>query len=163
MPRRPSPPTELREALAAFPSRLGGLAAGTSPEALAAPPAPGEWSVVEVLAHLRSCADVWGDAMAAILAEDHPTIRAVSPRSHAAAARYATLRFSASLAGFSRQREHLVARLASLREDEWDRAATVVGAGAPLTRTVRDYADRLARHERGHLRQVQATLRSVSA
>ncbi len=39
-----------------------------------------EWPANEVLAHLRSCADVWGSCIATIIAEDRPTIRAINPR-----------------------------------------------------------------------------------
>jgi hypothetical protein len=40
----------------------------------------GEWSVNDILAHLRSCGDdLWGKYMATILAEDHPKIRAMNP------------------------------------------------------------------------------------
>src|SRR5712692_2610445 len=39
----------------------------------------GVWSVNDVLAHLRSCADMWGKYMAIIVAEDRPTIRAMNP------------------------------------------------------------------------------------
>ena len=42
-------------------------------------PIPRGWSATEILAHLRSCADVWGDCIAAILAEDRPTLRAINP------------------------------------------------------------------------------------
>jgi hypothetical protein len=34
----------------------------------------------------------------------------------------------------------------------------VTGAGAPLTKTVLDYADRLAKHERTHVKQVAAVV-----
>jgi len=37
------------------------------------------WSASDVLAHLRSCADVWGGYMMRILAEDRPTVHAVNP------------------------------------------------------------------------------------
>ena len=42
-------------------------------------PAHREWSANEVLAHLRACADARGEPIRTILAEDHPTFRAVNP------------------------------------------------------------------------------------
>ena len=33
------------------------------------------WSVNDILAHLRSCADVWGGSIEAMLAQDKPTLR----------------------------------------------------------------------------------------
>src|SRR5262245_49175028 len=51
----------------------GALTAGLVPELLHTAPAPHEWSAVDVLAHLRACADVWGNCIAEIIAHDHPT------------------------------------------------------------------------------------------
>jgi len=45
---------------------------------LYAAPARGEWSANEVLAHLRSCADMRGGCIQAILFEDVHTLRAVN-------------------------------------------------------------------------------------
>jgi hypothetical protein len=39
----------------------------------------------------------------------------------------------------------------------------VLGAGKPLESTVHSYADRLARHERTHWRQVAKTVRALPA
>ena len=33
------------------------------------------WSANEILAHLRSCADVWGDSIDDMLVKEHPKIR----------------------------------------------------------------------------------------
>ena len=44
-----------------------------------AAPSSREWSAVEVLSHLRSCADVWGGAITTILQRDASVLRAVNP------------------------------------------------------------------------------------
>lgn len=118
---------------------------------------------MEVLAHLRSCADVWGDGISTIVANDHPTIRAVSPTTWIRTTDYREIAFSVSLRAFTRRRAHLVAVLDGLRTADWSKSATVLGAGAPLEWTVHHYAERLARHERAHLRQVQKAVESVRA
>ena len=41
------------------PERLRGLTGDLTEAELHAAPEPGEWSVTEIAAHLRSCADVW--------------------------------------------------------------------------------------------------------
>jgi hypothetical protein len=66
--------------LAEMPTRLAALTADLSPEALQMRPTPEEWSANEVLAHLRACADVWGNYIRTIIVEDRPQFRAVSPR-----------------------------------------------------------------------------------
>lgn len=50
--------------LAETPERIAILTDGLSPAQLQTRPAPDEWSAVEVLAHLRACADVWGGYVA---------------------------------------------------------------------------------------------------
>jgi hypothetical protein len=77
--RRSLTPEQVLTALAATPERIAALAAGVPPAALHASPSDGEWSANGVLAHLRSCADVWGSCIEAMLAEDAPTLRAVNP------------------------------------------------------------------------------------
>jgi DinB superfamily len=152
---------QVRSILEETPDRLRVLTVGTSDALLHAPPVPGEWSVTEILAHLRACADMWGDAIDRIVATDHPTIRAVNPTSWIEHTDYRTLRFRPSLQAFSDQRARLLATLRSLPPEDWSRGATVVGGGAPIERTVHSYAARLARHERTHWKQVAATLRTL--
>lgn len=127
-----------------------------------ASPQPGVWSANEVLAHLRACADVWGSCISTILAEDHPTIRAVNPRTWIEQTDHVDLQFEPSLQAFAAQRAELVAVLEPLEPRDWSRAATITGAGRPLERTVLFYATWLTRHEQTHLKQIQAVMRTVS-
>ena len=126
--------------LQSTPSRLGVLTAGLTPEQLHAPPAPDEWSAVAVLAHMRACADVWGGCIQRILAEDHPTLRAINPRTWIKRTDYPDLAFQASLDAFAAQRRAQLAALEPLPPEGWQRGATVTGAGAALERTVHVYA-----------------------
>lgn len=125
------------------------------------PAAPGEWSLNDELAHLRSCSDIWGSYIATIVDEDHPTIRAMNPTTWIKQTSYPELQFGPSLRAFRRQRAGLVAVLRSLPRAGWTRSATVTGAGRPIDRTVMDYARRLANHERSHLKHMARILRSM--
>ena len=145
---------QLLALLAAAPQRIAAATADLSPAQLRAAPAPDEWSANDILAHLRSCADVWGDGIARILAEDEPTIRAVNPRTWIKQTDYPDLEFAPSLAVFAGQRAALLAVLEPLPPEAWARGATVKGAGRTLRRTVLSYADWLASHERSHLKQI---------
>jgi hypothetical protein len=122
---------------------------------LHAAPAPGEWSVNEVLAYLRACADMWGNSIAAIIDHDHPTLRAINPRTWINKTDYREQPFQRSLDAFTAQRADLLAVLEPLAPEGWARSATVTGAGKPLERTVRFYAQWLAEHERPHLKQIE--------
>ena len=80
MPGRSLTIEQILTILAETPPRIVALTTDLTPTQLHTSPNPDEWSANDVLAHLRSCADVWGDCIAVILSEDTPTIRAVNPR-----------------------------------------------------------------------------------
>ena len=104
---------------------------------------------------------MWGNCIATIIAEDTPTIRAVNPRTWIKKTDYLELEFRPSLRSFTTQRADLLAVLKPLPHEGWSRAATVTGAGKPLVRTVLSYADRLARHERPHVKQIERIVNTV--
>ena len=143
------------------PERLSGLTGDLTEAKLRAAPEPAEWSVTEIAAHLRSCADVWGQAIETIAVTDHPTIRAVSPTTWIQSTDYRELAFASSFQAFTKQRDQLLDLLGQLPDQGWSRSATVLGGGRPLELTVHSYADRLARHERTHWRQVAKTVRAL--
>ena len=141
--------------LAATPQRLTTLTAGLAPGQLHTRPSADEWSVNDVLAHLRACADVWGACMEAMVAEDMPTLRAINPLTWIKKTDYLELAFGPSLRSFAEQRAGLLAVLEPLPRDDWSRRATVTGAGKALERTVLFYGQWLAGHERQHVKQVE--------
>jgi len=147
--------------LAATPSRIAELTAGLAPALLHTPPNHDEWSAHDVLAHLRACADVWGNCIVAMIAEDTPTLRAVNPLTWIKKTDYLELEFRPSLRSFATQRAELLAVLGPLPHEGWSRAATVTGAGKVLERTVLSYAQRLARHERPHVKQVERIVNTI--
>lgn len=141
--------------LAETPPRIAALTAGLLPAQLHTAPNHGEWSANDVLAHLRSCADVWGSCIEVIIDQDMPTIRAVNPTTWIKSTNYREQAFQPSLQAFATQRTDLLAILEPLAPAGWSRAATVTGAGKVLERTVFFYAQWLARHERPHLKQIE--------
>lgn len=136
------------------PKAIAALTASLPKARLDRSPSRGEWSVNDVLAHLRSCADVWGKYIATIIAEERPTIRAVNPTTWIKSTNYPELEFTPSLRAFTRQRAELLALLRPLPALDWSRRATVTGAGRPRERTVLDYARWLANHERSHVKHI---------
>jgi hypothetical protein len=83
-----------------------------------------------------------------------PTIRAVNPRAWITKTDYPELEFPPSLRTFTAQRAELLTVLNGLAPGDWSRTARVTGAGSPLTKTVLDYAWRMAVHERPHIAQI---------
>ena len=133
---------------------IAGATTSLTDKQAAQSPVPGEWSVNEILAHPRCCADLWTAAIEIMLCEDHPRIRAINPRHAIKSSPYPAMPFRQSFAAFQDQREQLLTTLESLGQAELDRSAEVYGAGAPLERTVAFYVQWLARHERSHLREL---------
>jgi len=146
---------QVLELLANNPLRIAEFTADMTPAQLQAATNPGEWSVNEVLAHLRSCADMWGNAMEAILTQDKPTIKAINPRTWIEQTNYPEQKFQTSFRTFTRQRSDLLVVLEKLPRKSWSRSAIVTGAGKPLERTVFFYAHWLATHERTHVKQIR--------
>jgi hypothetical protein len=147
--------------LAEAPPRIAEFTAGLAPAQLRTAPNHGEWSANDVLAHLRACADMWGNCIVAMIAEDHPTLRAVNPRTWIKKTDYLDLEFRPSLRSFTTQRADLLAVLEPLPREGWSRSATVTGAGKVLERTVLTYAQGLARHERPHVKQVERIVNTM--
>lgn len=147
--------------LEATPQRLADLTAGIPAAQLLTPPAPGEWSARDVLAHLRACSDMWGQAIGVILSEDRPTFKAVNPTTWIKQTDYLEQSFRPSLHAFTVQRADLLAVLKPLAPAAWSRAATVTGAGKSRERTVYTYAQWLANHEHSHLKQIERIVKSL--
>ena len=141
--------------LAAAPLRIAALTAELAPAQLQTAPASDQWSANEVLAHLRACADMWGGCIVRMISENEPTLRAINPRTWINSTDYREQPFQRSLDAFMAQRAELLAILEPLAPEGWARAATVTGAGKPLERTVRFYAEWLAVHERPHVKQIE--------
>jgi hypothetical protein len=114
--------------------------------------------VNDILAHLRACADVWGKSILAMVAQDHPTLRYVSPRTRMKKTNYAALDFHASLQAFAQQRAELVKALSNLDAAGWLRGATFTGTTRGREATVLSYARRITDHEREHCEQLEAIL-----
>jgi len=148
------PIEQILDLLNKHPQQIAELTANLTSAQLHTPPSAGEWSINDILAHLRSCEDMWGKAINTLLAQDKPTIKAVNPTTWIKQTNYPEQKFRTSLRTFTQQRTELLATLNTLPHKSWSRSATVTGAGKPLTLTVFSYANRLAIHERAHVKQI---------
>ncbi len=148
--------------LAATPVRIAEFTNGLSPAILLTAPQPGEWSARDVLAHLRTCSDMWGKYINLILNQDHPTFKAVNPTTSDKQTNYLEQEFQPSLQAFTSQRDGLLTVLTPLPPEAWTRTATVTGAGRPRERSVHSYAQWLANHERSHIRQIEKIVNTLS-
>jgi len=155
VPEKPLPIDKILNILSATPPRIAELTGGLEPAQLHTSPGQDEWSVNDVLAHLRACGQVWGGYISTILAEDRPTIRAVSPRTWIKQTDYLEQEFQPAFQAFDTQRTKLLSVLQALPPEGWSRVTRVIAVGRDYERSVLNYADRLAHHERGHIRQIE--------
>ena len=134
------------------PACLAAAVAGLDEARLRLPPAPRQWSAIEILAHLRSCADLWGYSIYAMLTEDKPTLPLLDPRRWARALRYTHLEFAPAFQVFNLQRRELLNVLNSIPSDAWNRTADIGGRAHSIFSQTR----RLALHEVEHCVQFEA-------
>ena len=150
------------EMLETTPRRIASATRRLSGSELNWKPAVDSWSMNEVLAHLRCCADVWGESIRKILKQDQPTFRYVSPRGWIKKTNYLELEFKASFLAFNTQRQELLKTLRAISAEDWLRRANVRAATKVREETVLSYAQRLANHESGHCEQIDRVLRALS-
>jgi hypothetical protein len=139
------------------PERIGLLVKGLEEARLHHRADAKSWSVNEILAHLRSCADLWTHSIYAMLAEKEPSFSDINERKWAKVTRYAELPFNQSSQAYSLQRESLVRVLKDLPFDSWERSAMIF----ERRHTVFTQTRRMAKHETEHLEQMEGLLRET--
>lgn len=150
--------TEIEQALkslAETPHRLATASSGLENAQLQTKPDETSWSANDILAHLRACADVWGKTIQAMLAQETPTLRHVSPRTWIRKTDYLELPFRESFQAFADQRNELLNTLKNLDFAAWSRGAMI----KERRHTVFSQARRLAQHEHDHCEQIEALLK----
>jgi hypothetical protein len=110
-----------------------------------------DWSVVEILAHVRACADVWTYSIYAMLTENQPSLSLIDERRWAKTLGYADLSFEMSFKAFVMQREHLLRVLGGTYADAWERTANIEGRNHSVFSQTRQ----MALHEVEHMQQFQ--------
>ena len=113
------------------------------------------WSVNDILAHLRSCADVWGGSIEAMLAQVTPTLPYRHPRQWIKKTNYPDLMFQESFQAFLMQRNNLLNVLNNLSIEDWSRAAII----KHREHTVFSETRRMALHEDIHCQQIEELLK----
>ena len=137
--------------LSETPLRLAACTAGLDDACLHSPPDLDDWSLARLLAHLRAAAEVWGESIHAMLAQEQPEIPDVHPNARLKSAGYDKLEFHASLQVYAEQRQALLEALRSLPLEAWSRPATIRGRAHTVFSQVR----RMALHEADHWEQIE--------
>jgi hypothetical protein len=136
------------------PRRIATLTTGLEEIRLSWAPDGTTWSAVEILAHLRACAELWSFSIYAMLSADSPVLPDLDERRWAKVARYASQEFHRSFEIFAIQRAELLGMLKELPFDPWARSGTIAGR----SHTVYSQARRIALHEVEHCIQFEELL-----
>ncbi len=147
---------ELLTLAAATPQRIATISAGLDNARLSKPPAPGEWSALEILNHLRACEEVWMHSVHAMLAHENPRLQEIHPRQWIKTANpYLSQSFAQGLKIFTLRREALLITLGTLSPADWSRECRI----EQKTHTVFSHVRRMVQHESGHCGEIDAALK----
>jgi len=116
-------------------------------------PAPGKWSVREIVAHLADCELVFAFRLRQTLAEDHPILQPFDQDRWAA--RYANHDFDSALAMFHATRNWNLLLIAEVTAPERQRPTSHPERG---TMTFWTIVETIGGHDINHLQQIQRLL-----
>jgi hypothetical protein len=143
--------------LAKTPRRIASVSKGIENTQLQRRTAKEPWSANDILAHLRSCADVWGKTIHEMLVKDNPTLPYVHPRQWIKKTDYPKLDFQLSLQAFTSQRKDLLKTLKRLSFEDWSHASMIKGR----EHTIFTQTRRMATHEDGHCEQIEEIIKAL--
>jgi hypothetical protein len=136
------------------PVRISQLTSTAGKERLDQHPAPGKWSVREIVAHLADCEVVFAFRLRQALAEDHPTIQPFDQDRWAA--RYAVYDLAAALRLFEAMRGWNLLLIDGVTSPERRRPTTHPERG---TMTFWTIVETMAGHDINHLQQIERILK----
>jgi hypothetical protein len=140
---------------------LTGLIEGAPQEIVSVRPAPGKWSVAEIVAHLADAELVTGFRYRFIVgADDGVSVPAYDQDRWAHAGNYRAVPLEASLKSFLALREMNLRFLKSLPEQAWNKFGMHSERGRER---LRDLVQLAAGHDLNHLAQIRKILGSAQA
>ena len=148
----------LTDILAATPTQIAGLLKAIGAEKAAVPPAPGKWSVAEIVCHLADCELAFGFRLRQTLAEDAPTIQPFDQEKWAAT--YSGISASQALEAFTALRGWNLLLIRGALPVAADRPVTHPERGAMTFQTL---VEIMAGHDLNHLGQLQRLAQKTPA
>ena len=148
------------EILRESPSALEQLVAGRAAERLTAAPAPGKWSVAEILAHLVDDELILGYRMRSVLVTPRSEIVSFDQRRWSDTLRYGDIPVSASLNAFRAFRDWNLELVGRLSPAEWDTFGIHQERGKE---SVRDMVRLYAGHDVNHTNQIRRIIAAPAA
>ena len=147
---------DLLDAFGATPDTLRGLLHHCTHEAAAVARGGDEnWSVVEVMCHLRDAEESALGRMRLMRDESHPWLAAYDQDAWVVERHYAAERLETAVATFLQLRTIYLTELAALREEDWERSGQHEEQGEI---TIRSHTLHLVSHDAVHLAQIARQL-----
>jgi DinB superfamily len=140
---------------AAAPAKLAKLLKRVTPAKARKRPAPGKWSIAEIMAHLADTEFALGWRMRMVLGQPDQPLQPFDQDAWAAAMRYEKRDLRKSLEQFRGLREANLALMKSLTPEDWKKSAMHPERGEL---TVRAIADMTAGHDINHISQIERIL-----
>ena len=154
-------PAALLAWLRAAPAAVAALTQPLSPAAWAQRPAAEEWSLTEILAHLRDVdLDVNLPRFQKLAAESNPFLPGVDTDSWAEQRGYRQQNGPECLRQFVQARIQLIQHLSNLPAEAWQQTARHAIFGPT---TLQELVRFIITHDRSHLQQISDTLRQIQA
>ena len=144
--------------LVSSPRKISALVKGATKRQMGKRPAPGKWSVTEILAHLADVEIVQGFRVRLILASNGAPIQGFDQDVWAGEFDYAKQDPAASLKAYLTNRERNVKLMKTLTREQWGRYGIHSERGKE---TVSRVAELMAGHDINHLRQIRSGLKGA--
>jgi uncharacterized damage-inducible protein DinB len=152
-------PLELIDALKATPDTLKGLLSNVSEEqARSAKGGDENWSVVEVICHLRDAEEFTIQRVESMRSQNNPQIIGYDQAALARERKYNDADLNSALNAFIKYREHLVASLSALAPDDWERGGEHNENGHM---TIFSYILHIVSHDAIHCAQIARQLSEI--
>ncbi|MBI5474249.1 MAG: DinB family protein [Ignavibacteriae bacterium] len=135
------------------PKRLRKLIKGLKKKQRRYEPAPGKWSITQIVAHLADAEVALSWRFRSVLANSGAPVAAYDQDAWANNMKYETIDADDSLELFTTLRRANISVLSRLSDDEWDRFGMHAERGKE---TVERMATMLAGHDINHLKQIRA-------
>lgn len=153
-------PAELLERFRRGPELLATAVTGAAGTELDFAPAPGKWTIRQIVAHLADAEIVSSDRLRRTIAEENPALIAYDQDAWARSLHYEKRKISDSLELFRRLRQENHALLKELPEAAYARTATHSQRGVI---TLLQLVEMCTEHVESHARQIQALRRQYRA
>lgn len=142
----------------ATPAKLARMIRNSPPSLLRKPPAPGKWSVAEILAHLADTEIAVGFRLRMIVATPGVPIQAFAQDAWASAMDYSRRNPKKSIEHFRAVREINLALLKQIKPEQWKHFGMHAERGEE---SIEHIVRLIAGHDLNHTRQIEAILESA--